>query len=592
MSAYSVLADPSSQIRLLELQPGAYDDPIACSLRTTELSKDNSYEALSYVWGADEISCQISLGAKPFGIRADLENALRRLRDTQSARVLWIDAICINQEDIPERNAQVGIMRRIYSNAENVLVWLGEARDNSDLVMTERGIIDNFHAIDAEMWKAVMKGPRWNAFCQILERPWWRRTWIIQELAFARSVRVFCGEHSLEWNTIGTNIILYAQILENMGEMRDSLPIPESLDYSIELILLRGKFEQNARKPDMNLMDLMQWFRRCEATDPRDKVFGLLGLAKDNIDAEFGADYALSVSEVYRRTTEYFIRKHVSFATLGLKGSDASTSQHHLPSWVPDWNKELSFSPFPEIYRVSGESGLDFEFTQDGQEMSVTAAMMGDLGLCMPVGLADKEHWRAIEQILVNMMERSNWLFYPDEQATREAFRRTLLADNVSGTRLSEEDYIRYSAWFDRNPELDKGTPHDMEEGKGEIVEISTREYIEMVQTLIPEVARGLNPWRDKQAEEDDHKYYDAINAALRGRGLFFNRNYFIGIASAAAEKGDVLCIPSGAKIPWIVREVDGGAYKFVGECYVHGIMDGEIMDSLTEDSVKRITIT
>ncbi|KAH8725333.1 heterokaryon incompatibility protein-domain-containing protein, partial [Phaeosphaeriaceae sp. PMI808] len=112
-------------IRLLILRPGSFDDPIHCQLKQVSLSAEHAYDALSYVWGNASDTSPISLNGTPHHITKNLEIALRYLRHRESPKVLWVDAICINQSDINERNHQVQQMADIYSQAQRVIGWLG-----------------------------------------------------------------------------------------------------------------------------------------------------------------------------------------------------------------------------------------------------------------------------------------------------------------------------------------------------------------------------------------------------------------------------------------------------------------------------------
>lgn len=121
-------------IRLLTLQPGLFNDPIHCQLEQVSLSAGHSYEALSYAWGDAKDTSPMILDRTPYYITKNLECALRYLRYKESPRVLWIDAICIDQNDLDEKSEQVPIMGEIYSRATKVYAWLGEADRQIDCV--------------------------------------------------------------------------------------------------------------------------------------------------------------------------------------------------------------------------------------------------------------------------------------------------------------------------------------------------------------------------------------------------------------------------------------------------------------------------
>jgi hypothetical protein len=132
---YQPLDHPTIEIRLAILQPGTEADSIEIILQHTCLDQNLVYEALSYTWGDGSITTSISVDEKMFQVRKNLESALRHLRQVKECRILWIDAICIDQSNLQERNQQVGRMREIYQMAKRVLVWLGPRADDSDLAM-------------------------------------------------------------------------------------------------------------------------------------------------------------------------------------------------------------------------------------------------------------------------------------------------------------------------------------------------------------------------------------------------------------------------------------------------------------------------
>lgn len=158
--------------------------------------------------GAEEASCEILLNDQIFKIRDNLHQFLRRLRFTNLSLLLWVDAICIDQSDIEERTSQVALMRCIYANAQEVLVWLGQDTLGEDFKDGEAALelIPQFVVFlerlgetesDNEMADALADyefSAKFLCVCNLLERPWWTRIWIVQEMAVARKgPHVCCG---------------------------------------------------------------------------------------------------------------------------------------------------------------------------------------------------------------------------------------------------------------------------------------------------------------------------------------------------------------------------------------------------------------
>ena len=175
---YSSLSLEPGDIRLLRVLPDKDEAaPIRCQLSNYSLHESTKgthlYEALSYVWGNPKKVLSIFLADRPFDVTENLHAALLRLRDRSFERVIWVDAICINQEDNSEKEHQILSMAKIYSQANRVIVWLGEAEDNSDEALKALRA--------AGMNENVLCNPTiQQAILQLLERPWFRRVWVRQ----------------------------------------------------------------------------------------------------------------------------------------------------------------------------------------------------------------------------------------------------------------------------------------------------------------------------------------------------------------------------------------------------------------------------
>jgi hypothetical protein len=126
VSPFETLADAAKQIRIATLQPGEFDDPVSCNLEVHHLEDPPSYQALSYCWGDENETFTINLEGYDWQITENLYEALSAIRLTTEPILLWIDAICINPDDIPEKNSQIQRMGDIFESATRVLAWLGK----------------------------------------------------------------------------------------------------------------------------------------------------------------------------------------------------------------------------------------------------------------------------------------------------------------------------------------------------------------------------------------------------------------------------------------------------------------------------------
>ena len=170
---YSQLSVPTG-IRLLRLLPDAKSlqgELFEYRLRSSD-KPSHPYEALSYVWGGDEKPQSISIGNLKLDITKNLYTALLRLRDHDCSRILWVDAVCINQENDEEKEDQISLMAEIYAKALRVVVWLGEAEVDSDRALEVIRLAGEKSAglSNTELTQGAIR--------QLLKRPWFRRIWV------------------------------------------------------------------------------------------------------------------------------------------------------------------------------------------------------------------------------------------------------------------------------------------------------------------------------------------------------------------------------------------------------------------------------
>jgi hypothetical protein len=187
--------DPLSQdhFRLLYLEPGPKSSEIHCKLATFALQSAPPYEALSYTWGEAVLSRKIICNGSSLQVTSNLHDALQYLRQIEGERIVWIDAVCINQTNPQERTAQVGIMKNIYSKADHVVIWLGKDTDDDE---TAFAILEQYRKLFAEhgqldigpMETVVYKlalpaedSKDWTALIKLFQKPWFQRIWVIQE---------------------------------------------------------------------------------------------------------------------------------------------------------------------------------------------------------------------------------------------------------------------------------------------------------------------------------------------------------------------------------------------------------------------------
>jgi hypothetical protein len=354
--SYPLLQSPKSQIRLVCLQPGEWTDPLSISLQIFSLHTCNLpfFEAVSYTWGDPSNKKLVICSGASISITESAENVLRRFRLARSSRygkmdigrylnpltsitsLLWIDMICINQNDSYERNDQVQLMGLIYQRASRVLIYLGEADDHSDSAMDA---IAERKASTSAIQQKVLK------FFD--KRAWFSRVWVLQEVALATCALAVCGFKCVPWANFP------AWWAQNAASLQDRIP-PAALAYN--------------SVASKSFLQQLHDTRASRATDPRDKVFALAAMSSVEDRPFVEPNYSKSIREIYTDVTCEIAQRQASLRILSavqpINGQPCSKSVENLPSWVPDWSKESRLvslglsNHYLEPYDAGGSTAL------------------------------------------------------------------------------------------------------------------------------------------------------------------------------------------------------------------------------------------
>ncbi|KAH8161892.1 hypothetical protein CIB48_g6351 [Xylaria polymorpha] len=357
--AYSSLVEPD-HIRLLLLQPTASrDDGLVGFLHHISLNDQyhdliDPYTALSYVWGDPTPVDTILLDGKDVGITANLGVALRDLRDVNRTHRVWADALCIDQRNIPERNQQVTLMGHIYSRANYTAIYLGALTSHAEIILQEvnRGISLPIFGSDAESCPSSPELILDAANEGLLSQPWFNRVWVLQELVFSREPWVQFGVKRIRWTDLCHLLI---PLLKNARRARydyDSVTILENMNrirpdyWKAYYSSLFGKsaveIGENRSDDDLRLWHILDMRKDCGVTDPRDFIFAHMGMISDKADAlkYIKVDYTQTTSEVFTAAGRY-IKRRAGLKYLLPVITTTRPTNLVLPSWVPDWGKQI-----------------------------------------------------------------------------------------------------------------------------------------------------------------------------------------------------------------------------------------------------------
>ncbi|KAE8367503.1 heterokaryon incompatibility protein-domain-containing protein [Aspergillus caelatus] len=296
---YPTLPQEPYTTRMIRLLPNKDKSaPIQCELFNYDLSETGGgahlYQALSYVWGSEEKPESIILNGCTFHVTTNLHSALLHLRNRQLERTLWIDAICINQDEEDqghEKSKQIPLMRMIYAQAERVIVWLGDATENGDKAL------DGIRCLAEEQYTAstLNTSENYDACLRLLQQDWFSRIWVLQEVGVARCVNIMCGSVSINGHIFCeglTRLRLSPNLRSRIGPVA----------YLIRGALYRPTYEFGSRGP-IFIGELIGMYHHHNATKQHDKVYALLGLCADPITAVREPNYNLPWKEVFKEVT-------------------------------------------------------------------------------------------------------------------------------------------------------------------------------------------------------------------------------------------------------------------------------------------------
>ena len=214
------------QIRLIELYPENQSATLHCHIFLASVDKIPEYEAVSYAWGDPEHTACIECNSnqKQLYMLYNLGVALQDLRRKDEPRILWVDAICTNQNNVVERGEQVQMMRKIYRNAQRVVAWVSEEDEADAAVMNLGGLMTwLFKRKEATRERLIIKAGKvsafaiqdaWKALATFIKRPWFRRVWIVQEMAISTHLLLQCGQRTMYWDEFSRAISCFTCSLD------------------------------------------------------------------------------------------------------------------------------------------------------------------------------------------------------------------------------------------------------------------------------------------------------------------------------------------------------------------------------------------
>lgn len=575
----------SRSIRLLDIAPGQATGTVKANLLiVNDLYEGVEFEALSYVWGTQDDPVNIICNNKVVSVTQNLNSALQRLRCANESRRVWIDALCIDQNDPDERAQQVSFMRHIYSSARNVVIWLGPdihgyAEKAISIItyaaqyMTKRKsnvpsdeILFEFENDSHFNTNGEIPPPGhadWKAVWWLYSMEWFSRVWIIQEVAQDFSADMLIGDHSVPWTAVADAALLF-----RAKHYTESL---EDADNLVQAMIVKDTIMNWGDSPA--LLNIISRFSNFNASDARDKLFAVIGLSQEGkklekhaliqpdyrksiigtftdlviqlISAPRGIDFGKGGLDVLGRNEITRMKEPTVTPSLSITNNDTlkTHEEQKFPSWVPrfdirvPWCNSLSARNQARWWTTSHNSVVERRPHPSPRRLILKGIRLTTVknaysnpehyDRSRPGFMADSPAISALYARVKNDLPD-----YQGPDSIGEAFAQTLTAGRISN---NSEDVF-----------------HEAELNK----------FLE---------------FEESGVRNAEYFHVHNVTRSLSGHFMFVMNNGHMGIG-AQARPGDEIWLLFGGRVLYILRPRDNH-FTFVGECYVHGYMKGEGME-------------
>ena len=578
---------PENHIRLVRII--AIENPPTCELYDAPFNDDLRFRAISYAWGSDKLTHRIRCNDKVMAVTESVADMFSSsaICDLCIDMPLWVDAVCINQRDNPEKAVQVRMMGSLYSQAEEVIVWLGQASDDSDDAMRQLNAwsmnemflgamtLMEVKAIHQGFSKAGLK-PRedriYNAVEALYCRGWFTRLWVFQEIVLAQRCRIFCGSAEI---TLEQLVSVSRAIIRLGVHYFPAKPLPnDAIRTSIKTVFQMGSMKQvsgndeplalapwNHKGDTLPLAELMKIGDEKGFSNPHDRVYGFIGLATMEARKRISIDYSdqspTGWSRTYLQCAKACIREDPSLLILRMLSNRPKGLP--LPSWCPNFNanqrREDSFFPYSErsnagiMQSTQLEGGLPKAWVEEETDILFAPGCQIDhveeiVNLTFTVGANDSDTEAKVRGICNLAWER----------LCQSLSQRTL------GTGI-EKDVIYIQTLLENEP-----IPGVGDTGLRRLLDLNKYGWSE----------NSFNQ-ECKPFELDAVLYFSGHQRhTCEGRMFFSTKGGRIGIGPPETQPGDLICILYGAKPLYVLRR-DSNAkvpLQILGDAFVHGLMN------------------
>jgi len=567
------------------------------------------YHALSYAWGDQPPTETIECDDQQIKVTRHLLEGLKSIYATTGISVIWVDAICINQEDDNEKASQVAKMHRIYREATSVVVWLGSSKDDSDLAMDaivqasrieqpELPTDENEALISilrhSENTPILFDPSMFTPVARLSDRAWFRRLWIAQEYFCARAVTFCCGQKSISGEA-------FIKVLMSLSIHSFGRTVPKAFgDEDVSKLYLGFKMLTELQRIKSELerltfFELVLHGRKRVAKEPLDRIYAVYGMA-ENLDNPYKK--AIPINYSADNKSNYW-NVFISFAKVALLHEphlrllsvvDSADRPKELPSWCPNLNSTPRTQHLEGLYEAGwppmgmnppnccvhfkAKTGCHFLFSADQNSMRIWGARFDVVNAIQSSVIPDSNFdrddlltakpWASSMLAWLENCEKFCQQYIKDPQQAKVTWNEILVGSrNIPERRAQHSDLETY---------------HLMWIVLGQITILDT-----------PDVPK-IDTKTLKSSFAAVYLWIQTLQDQWENRVLFATTNGRLGYANDRIQSGDQLCMFYGGRLIYILR--DSGAphqdqprYQFVSEAYVFDHMDGEIFQ-LFEDGL------
>ena len=621
---YQPLNHARREIRLLEIEPNS--ESLSCKLHVVSLDTEPRYTALSYVWGDSTSKEDIIVNGSTIPVTKNLRSALQHIRKlwqtsfperSPSEMRIWADAICINQHDLAERSSQVMIMDQVYSSSEQVMAWLGSEDEQVPLALETLNLMAhkfrdagwNLDTLSSLRWLAKIpslletgqtrphQNARWEAISFLNRLPYWRRVWTFQEQALAPSLIFFCPSTSVHGFEIFEACLTFSNLrlrpLERPGFVSDDIwfyiaPFNQrdvnQVAYiksvaQLRQLMLTSNLDVD-RGRENSVLEVKRLLYMLEfpfnATDPKDHIYGVLGLLSPRLASRLVVDYSSSttLSDVYVQFTSMVMDELQRLDIHPLQilysaGTERFGSDSDLPTWVPNFPEASKVKRWPMWAKYNRFEGLNPITIPKirGSVLSVTGVQslrVSKLGPTMMPFLCEEN-----KPLLIDFLDEQKKKF----GFTQELFRAVMM--------ISNERYKCDIGTYGLACEFIFHVRHFLGESSPQYIRSMAAGFEALADCFPPQFEfndENLEVWGLK-VEEMSLSVASSlmIEQPLR---VFQTEEGLLGIGPECVRVGDVICYLNGFPSLTVLRKA-GSGYRFIGPCNVVHNLERSTINSL-----------